>query len=70
MDLREGSSQVEAAFVFPLIVLIVAAFISAGAEIYSRVRGIADTHYESAAQAAEGKGIDAEDIIRARRYLQ
>ena len=70
MSPKEGSSAVEAAFVFPLIVLIVAAFITAGSQIYSRVRASAEEHYEKALDIADGGGIEAEEVMRIRRYFR
>ena len=70
MDPREGSTAVEAAFVFPLIILITAAFITAGSQIYSRVRSSADEHYEKARDILAGGGIEAEEVMRIRRYFR
>lgn len=57
-----GSAIVEAAMVFPLVILIVFGVIFTGLNMYGSVRDDAATHKEA---ATEEKNIYPEDILRA-----
>lgn len=66
MNSRRGSASVEAALVFPLIILIAAALISIGSGLYESVKSTSLSHMEKARQEAEGSVISAERIMRGR----
>lgn len=70
MNSKSGSTVIEAALIFPLIVLIAAGLISRGASMYAHVKEDSIDHRNKAIAEAAGLSIPTEAILRGRWVLE
>ncbi|MCR5336189.1 MAG: hypothetical protein K6E42_06505 [Synergistes sp.] len=70
MNAKRGSSTVEAAIVFPLIILIAAALIAIGSDNCSKVREDSDKNIAAAELALDQDLLTVENIMRGRWILR
>ena len=63
-DSKKGSAIVEAAMVLPVVILIIAAIIDCGLQLYSNVKISSENHIAEADADIEGKELDVPDILR------
>ncbi len=66
MGPRSGSSAVEAALIYPLIILIIAGLISIGSDMSGKVVSSSAAHALAARESCEDETVSAEDIMRGR----
>lgn len=70
MNAKRGSSTVEAAIVFPLIILITAGLITIGSSNCKKVRDDSDKNIAAAELALDQKLLTVENIMRGRWILK
>ncbi len=66
----EGSAQVEAALIIPLVILIVVGMIKLGTLLCEKVETSSSEHAAYAQELTEGGRIPAEKILRGRWYIK
>ena len=67
---QEGSTMIEAAIVFPIIIFVVCLVLMKSVNNSEFVRGESKEHEESAIEYIESRETDCEQIIRERWILQ
>ena len=66
---KRGSATVEAALIFPVIILTVAAMISCSFELMERIDTAADTHLQETDSFMKNMLFTTEDILRGKWIL-
>ncbi|MCF0151391.1 MAG: pilus assembly protein [Firmicutes bacterium] len=70
MKAKEGSTFVEAAFVFPLVVLITAGLIDLGSGLHCAVKEDSLRHRQQAEEEVQSLAVPTEAILRGRWVLR